>query len=68
MAISVLRNCGVFDYMIQGISWLFASIGVDTEFVKALPTALMKPLSGSGSRAMMIDAMRNTVPIRLSAA
>lgn len=62
VAISVLRNCGVFDYMIQGISWVFASIGIDTEFVKALPTALMKPLSGSGSRAMMIDAMKQYGP------
>jgi spore maturation protein SpmB len=48
--------------MIQGISWVFASIGIDTEFVKALPTALMKPLSGSGSRAMMIDAMKQYGP------
>lgn len=58
VAISVLRNCGVFDYMIQGCSWFFGLFGIDTEFVKALPTALMRPFSGSGSRAMMIDAMK----------
>ncbi|MBS1667530.1 MAG: spore maturation protein [Bacteroidetes bacterium] len=58
VAISVLRNCGVFDYMIQGFSWLFGSMGINTDFVRALPTALMRPLSGSASRAMMIDTMK----------
>lgn len=58
VAISVLRNCGVFDYMIQGMSWLFSSLGMNTDFVPAMPTALMKPFSGSGSRAMMIDSMK----------
>jgi spore maturation protein SpmA len=62
VAISVLRNCGVFDYMIQGMSWLFSSLGFNTDFVPAMPTALMKPFSGSGSRAMMIDAMKTYGP------
>lgn len=62
VAISVLRTCGVFDYIIQGFSWLFASMGLNTDFVSALPTALMKPLSGSGSRAMMIDTMKQYGP------
>lgn len=62
VAISVLRSCGVFDYMIQGMSWLFSSMGFNTDFVPAMPTALMKPFSGSGSRAMMIDAMKTYGP------
>jgi spore maturation protein SpmA len=62
VAISVLRTCGVFDFIIQGFSWVFASLGLNTDFVSALPTALMKPLSGSGSRAMMIDTMKQYGP------
>ncbi|MBL7734676.1 MAG: spore maturation protein [Chitinophagaceae bacterium] len=57
VAISVLRNSGVFDYIIQGFSALFSAMGMNTDFVASLPTALMKPLSGSGARGMMIDAM-----------
>jgi len=57
VAISVLRNSGAFDYLINGLSSLFTAMGMKTDFVAALPTALMKPLSGSGSRAMMIDTM-----------
>ena len=45
------------DYFISGIKWLFESMGVNTDFVEALPTASMKPLSGSGARGLMIDAM-----------
>lgn len=59
VAISVLRSSGVFDYIIQGAQWLFAQLGFNTDFVPALPTALMRPFSGSGSRALMIDVMRN---------
>jgi hypothetical protein len=62
VAISVLRNCGVFDYMIQGLSWIFSSLGMNTDFVPAMPTALMKPFSGSGSRLMMIDSMKTYGP------
>ena len=57
VAISVLRNSGVFEYVIRVFSSLFAGIGINTDFVPALPTALMKPLSGSGARGMMVDAM-----------
>jgi spore maturation protein SpmA len=57
VAISVLRNAGSFDYLIQGITSLCTSMGFRTDFITALPTALMKPLSGSGARGMMIDAM-----------
>lgn len=58
VAISVIRNAGVFGFVVEALNWLFAMLGVNTDFVPALPTALMKPLSGSGSKAMMIDAMR----------
>jgi spore maturation protein SpmA len=58
VAIGVLRNSGVLGYVVSALAWFFGAIGVDTEFVASLPTALMKPISGSGSRAMMIDAMK----------
>ena len=58
VAISVLRTSGVFDYLIHGMKWGVASLGLNTDFVEAMPTALMKPLSGSGARGMMIDAMK----------
>ena len=45
------------DMLIEGIKWSVSAVGGDTEFVGALPTALMKPLSGSGARGMMVDAM-----------
>lgn len=57
VAIGVFRASGAMDWFISGISWCFRSIGVNTDFVGALPTALMKPLSGSGARGMMVDAM-----------
>lgn len=59
VAISVLRTSGVFDYILQGISWVCASLGLDTQFVPAMPTALMKPFSGGGARGLMIDIIRN---------
>lgn len=55
VAISLLRSSGVFDYLLQGISWVAASMGLNTDFVPAMPTALMKPFSGSGARGMMLD-------------
>ena len=58
VAISVIRNAGVFNFVVSGMNWVFAHFGLNTDFVPALPTALMKPLSGSGSKAMMIDAMK----------
>ena len=62
VAISVFRTCGVFDYIIQGLSWIFYSLGMNTDFVPALPTAIMRPFSGSGSRAMMIETMTTYGP------
>jgi spore maturation protein SpmA len=62
VAISVFRNCGVFDYILKGLTWVFGSIGLNTDFVSALPTALMRPLSGSASRAIMIDTMKQYGP------
>jgi spore maturation protein SpmB len=58
VAISVLRNSGVLGSITNGFTWLFTQLGVNTDFTPALPTAIMKPVSGSGSRAMMIDAMQ----------
>jgi spore maturation protein SpmA len=58
VAISVVRNSGVLGFVVQGLEWVFARAGLDTGFTPSLPTALMKPLSGSGSKAMMIDAMK----------
>jgi len=57
VAISLLRNSGVFELIIDGMKNLFAALGADTRFVDGLPTALIKPLSGSGARGMMIDTM-----------
>ena len=58
VAISVLRNSGILGFVVNGFNWFFTLLGVNTDFTPALPTALMKPISGSGSRAMMIDAMQ----------
>lgn len=58
VAIGVLRNSGVLNWIVAGFTWLFTQVGVNTDFTPALPTALMKPLSGSGSRALMVDAMK----------
>lgn len=58
VAISVFRNAGVLGYIVNGLTWIFTNLGINTDFTPALPTALMKPLSGSGSKAMMIDAMK----------
>ena len=57
VAIGVLRASGVLDAGLQGIRWLVEGAGWDTRFIDALPTAFMKPLSGSGARAMMIETM-----------
>jgi len=62
VAISAFRSCGAMDYVIDGLKWVFASTGMNTDFTDALPVALMKPLSGSGARALMIDAMKEFGP------
>jgi spore maturation protein SpmA len=58
VAISVFRNSGALNYIVEGMKWAFSLTGLNTDFTDALPTALMHPLSGSGSRAMMIDSMK----------
>ena len=62
VAISMLRTSGTFDAVILGMKSLFGMFGADTRFVDGLPTALIKPLSGSGARGMMIDTMTNFGP------
>lgn len=57
VGIGVFRASGAMDMIIDGIAWAVSAVGGDTGFVGALPTALMKPLSGSGARGMMVDAM-----------
>lgn len=57
VAIGVFRASGGMDVIMDGIAWCAAALGADTDFVGALPTAIMKPLSGSGARGMMVDAM-----------
>ena len=57
VAIGVFRASGAMDWLIDGVRWLVTSLGFSGEAVGALPTALMKPLSGSGARGMMVDAM-----------
>ena len=61
-AISLLRTSGTFDVIINGMKTLFAALGTDTRFVDGLPTALIKPLSGSGARGMMLDTMKTFGP------
>ncbi len=58
VAVGVFRSCGALDFLVQGIGRIFESMGVNTDFVAALPTAFMKPLSGSGARGMMVDTMK----------
>ncbi len=58
-AIGALRASGALDAFASGLSWLFGSLGLDTRFVEAIPTALMKPFSGSGARAMMLETMES---------
>lgn len=57
VGIGVFRASGAMDMIIDGIKWTVGVLGGNTDFVEALPTALMKPLSGSGARGMMVDAM-----------
>ncbi len=62
VAISLLRTSGTFEVIINGMSKLFTALGTDTRFVAGLPTALVKPLSGSAARGMMIDTMTTYGP------
>ena len=57
VAIGVFRASGAMDVLMGGIAWCAESVGIGSDFIGALPTAIMKPLSGSGARGMMVDAM-----------
>lgn len=58
VAIAVFKASGVLDYILSGFKYLFETLSLNTEFIPALPTAFMKPLSGSGARAMMIEVFQ----------
>ncbi|WP_420224337.1 nucleoside recognition domain-containing protein [Pigmentiphaga litoralis] len=58
-AVGVLRASGALDIALDGLRWLVSAVGLDTRFVDAMPTALVKPFSGSAARAMMIETMQN---------
>jgi spore maturation protein SpmA len=58
VGIGVFRASGAMDYLTHGIGWVVGLTGLNTDFVDALPTALMKPLSGSGARGMMLETMK----------
>ena len=62
VAISMLRNSGAFDILINGLKTFFDALGTDTRFVDGLPTALIKPFSGGGARGMMVDSMKTFGP------
>jgi len=59
VAVGVFRASGAMDLLINGIAWVVKQCGLNTDFVGALPTAFMKPLSGSGARGLMLEAMKN---------
>ena len=61
-AISCLRNSGALGFVVDGMKWLVAQTNLDNRFTDAMPTALLHPISGSGSRAMMIDTMKTFGP------
>ena len=58
VAIGVFRASGAMDMLAEGLRYIILSLGLDDRFIEALPTALMKPFSGSGARAMMVDTMQ----------
>ena len=62
VAIRVFRDSGAMGYILNGISYVIQSTGVNTEFIQALPVAIMKPLSGSGARGMMLDIFQTHGP------
>ena len=62
VAIGVFRASGAMDMLINGIAWCVRQCGLNADFVGALPTAFMKPLSGSGARGLMVEAMKNYGP------
>ncbi len=58
VAVGMFSASGAMDWLIDGLSWCVGALGFDTDFVGAMPTALMKPLSGGGARGMMVNAMQ----------
>jgi len=62
VGIAVFRASGAMGYVIEGLAWTFNTMGINSDFVAALPTAFMKPLSGSGAKAMMVETMINYGP------
>jgi spore maturation protein SpmB len=62
VGIAVFKSCGALGYMNEGLRWAVNKAGLDTRFVDAMPVAYLKPLSGSGSRAMMISTMQTYGP------
>jgi len=58
VGISLFRECGALTYITDGLGWCFAQLGVNTDFVPALPCAILKPLNGAGARAMMLDVFQ----------
>lgn len=59
VGVGVLRASGAMELFMEALRSLFSGIGIDTEWIEALPTMLMKPISGSGARAMMVDVLQN---------
>ena len=57
VAIAVFRTSGTLDFVVSGLAWFFEVVGINTDFVEALPTAFMKPLSGGAARGMLLDTM-----------
>ena len=62
VAVGVFRASGAMDMLIDSIAWVMRQLHLNTDFVGALPTAMMKPLSGSGARGLMLEAMKNYGP------
>jgi spore maturation protein SpmA len=62
VAVGVFKASGALNYLTDGIGYIFKILGLNTDFVNALPTALMKPLSGSGARGMMVETMKTYGP------
>ena len=62
VAIGVFRKSGTMDILVEGMRHFFAFLGMNTDFVDSLPTALMKPLSGGGARGMMVESMQTFGP------
>lgn len=62
VAVGMFRASGALDFLLDGVRWLTSAVGADSRFVDALPTAFMKPLSGSGARGFMIECMQTCGP------